>query len=482
MVGVMVAVGVPALGQERPPNIVLIMADDLGYGHLGSYGQTKIETPNLDRMAAEGIRFTQAYAGSTVCAPSRSVLMSGLHAGHAPVRGNWGGMPLREADVTLAEVLRGAGYTTGMYGKWGLGEYGTTGVPNRQGFDDFAGFLHQIHAHFYYPEYLWKNDTRWPLPGNDVGGRIVGEAGGRTHAGDADGRRTQYAPDELLEHALHFVRANRDRPFFLYLPTIIPHVEVIAPPASVEPYLGRFEEEPCSDPRAGYAGTDHPKATYAAMITHLDRNVGRILDLLDELGLDDNTLVVFTSDNGAQSGYCANPEFFEATGSLRGYKRDLYEGGLRVPLVARWPGRIAPGQVSDHLTYFPDFMPTFAELAGAPVPPWTDGLSLVPTLLGETSSRTQAEHAYLYWEFAPRGEVDGPDLMQAVRVGDWKAVRARVDAPVELYHLTDDVGETTDLAARHPDRAARMAALMTTARTPARPHLEPIRVQGRSFR
>lgn len=456
--------------EERPPNIVFIMADDLGYGHLGSYGQQIIQTPHLDRMAAEGTRFTQVYAGNTVCAPSRSVLMTGLHMGHTPVRGNSGGIPLRHEDVTVAEVLKEAGYTTGIFGKWGLGEAGTSGVPTQQGFDSAFGYLHQIHAHFYYPEYLWKNEMKFPLPGNSGGGRLPG---------NADGERTQYAPDVITEQALHFIRANQDRPFFLYLPTVIPHVEVVAPPASLARYEGQFEEEACYDKRPGYAGSETPKAMYAAMITHMDQNVGRVLALLGELGLEENTIVFFTSDNGAQGGNCVNSEFFNASGPLRGRKRDMYEGGLRVPMIVRWPGKVPAGRTSDHVWYFPDVLPTLAELAGAETPDGLDGISVVPDLMG---SEEQPRHDYLYWELGFGEYADGPNLKQGVRMGDWKAVRQSRHDAIELYNLSRDLGETNNVAAQHPDIIAEMEACMDTCRVAPRPQVEPVKVLGRRYR
>lgn len=449
---------------ERPPNIVLVMADDLGYGHLGTYGQALIETPNLDRLAREGIRFTQVYAGAPVCAPSRSVLMTGLHMGHTPVRGNSGGIPLRDEDVTLGEVLQEAGYETGIFGKWGLGEFGTEGTPTRQGFDVFVGYLHQIHAHFYYPEYLWKNDSRWPLPGNAGGGR---------RPADADGERTQYAPDEILEHALNFMRANQDRPFFAYIPSIIPHVEVAAPEADVARYAGRWEEEACADPRPGYAHARQPKATYAAMISHLDANVGRVLDHLEALGLEENTLLVFTSDNGAQHGYCTEAEFFDSNGALRGYKGSMYEGGLRVPMLARWPGRIEPGVVSDEVWSFADVLPTFAEAAGAAPPEGLDGLSVLPALFGGDLPEREA----LYWELGSEDR-----LAQAVRMGRWKGIRGAPEAPIELYDLAADPGETNDVAARHADVVGRIEDCFVHCRTLPRPQVEPVKVHRRSYR
>lgn len=390
--------------------------------------------------------------------------MTGLHMGHTPVRGNSGGIPLRSSDITIAEVLNQAGYTTGIFGKWGLGEYGTTGVPTRQGFDEFVGYLHQIHAHFYYPEYLWKNDARWPLPGNEGGGRMPG---------DANGTRTQYAPAELIDHALNFIRSNRDRPFFAYIPTVIPHVEVIAPEVDVAQYAGRWEEEACSDPRSGYEDPEQPKATYAAMISHMDRNVGRLLALLDELGLRENTLVIFTSDNGAQEGYCTEEIFFDSNGPLRGYKASMYEGGLRVPAIARWPGVIQPGTVSDVPWYFADVLPTLAGVAGAPTPPGLDGVSLYPLLLGGEGP----DRELMYWELQRGGT-----LRQAVRMGSWKAVRNGPDAATELYDLAADPAESMDVAQTHPGIVNEMESCFTTCRTAERPQVEPVRVLGRSYR
>ena len=438
----------------RKPNIIFIMADDLGYGHLGSYGQKLIRTPNLDRMAAEGLRFTQAYAGSSVCAPSRSVLMTGLHAGHTPVRGNSGGIPIDDEDVTVAEVLKSAGYTTGLFGKWGLGEHGTGGIPNKQGFDEFFGYLHQIHAHFYYPDYLWKNDEKYPLPGN------------------TNGCRTQYTHDEIVEQSIKFVRANRNNPFFLYLSFAIPHYELLVPEDSLAEYEGKFPETPYTGrgrPTGypnDYAKQKTPKAAIAAMITRMDRNIGRIINLLEQLRIEDNTVVFFTSDNGPSGGQGA-PDFFNAAGPLRGHKGTLYEGGIRVPLIARWPRKIKPAAVTDHPCYFADVMPTLAELAGAKPPANIDGISIVPTLLAD---RQQKQHKFLYWERGSR---------VAVRMGDYKAVRAKNKNPIELYHLAADVAEKNDIAAQHPDVVAKIESYLKTARTEPRPQIEPKRPKGR---
>jgi len=443
------------------PNIILIMADDLGYGHLGCYGQKLIRTPHLDRMSREGMRFTQAYAGCTVCAPSRSVLMTGLHTGHTPVRGNSGGIPLHEGDVTVAEVLKSAGYTTGLFGKWGLGEHGTSGIPNKQGFDEFFGYLHQIHAHFYYPEYLWKNDEKYPLPGN------------------ADGKQSQYTHDEIVEQALGFIRANRRGPFFAYLAFAIPHYELLVPEDSLREYRGKFPETPYTG-RGRPAGYPHdygkqetPKAAIAAMITRMDRNIGRLLTLLEELGIDEDTVVLFTSDNGPSRGQ-GDPDFFKAAGPLRGYKGSLYEGGIRVPLIARRPGRIRAGAVSEQVCYFADVMPTLAELAGTEGPENTDGISIVPTLLGsETVGRKQQQHRFGYWEYKGRA---------AVRMGRYKALRRRGGEPLEIYDLAGDIGETRNIAARRRDVVAIIENYLKNARTEPRPQIEPEKPEGRQYR
>ncbi len=417
----------PVASVANPPNIILIMADDLGYGHLGSYGQSKINTPNIDRLAADGMRFTKAYAGSTVCAPSRSVLMTGLHGGHTPVRGNLGDAHLRDSDITLAEILQAAGYATGGYGKWGLGLADSPGHPLRQGFDDFLGYLHQVHAHFFYPFWLTFNHGRMNLRLNENGGR------------------GQYSHDVMFERALEFIRRNRDGPFFCYLPVTIPHVELAVPADSLAEYLGRFPEVGGGqERRIGYIVSPNPRATYAAMVSRLDRDVGRVLELLRSLGIDEKTIMIFNSDNGAQSRFDVSEDFFEATGGLRGYKGSMYEGGLRIPQIVRWPGRVKAGAVSDHITYFPDMMPTFAELAEVEPPP-TDGISILPTLL---ENGRQREHDWLYWELVSSGN---QLRTQAARMGQWKFVRGSMNGPVELYNLETDETETTDLASDRPE-------------------------------
>ncbi len=460
------AQGMAAEATPARPNFVFIMADDLGYAGLSCYGQKKYSTPRIDQMAREGMRFTQVYAGCTVCASSRSVLMTGLHTGHTPVRGNTGGIALADSDVTVAEVLKGVGYRTACIGKWGLGEHGTTGIPNKQGFDRFFGYLHQIHAHFYYPKFLWDQDEKFVLEGND-------------------GFSGQYTHDVIVDRAMQFLReqAKEDDPFFLYLPLTIPHYELLVPEDSLQEFRGKYPETPYTGRRNkvgfpdDYAAQSHPKAATAAMITRMDRDVGRILDLLQELKLDENTLVFFTSDNGATGGP-SDPDFFQACGPLRGYKRDLYEGGIRVPMIARWPGHIKAGSVNDHVWYFADVLPTLSELAKTDAPKTTDGLSVVPALLGEKAvGRAQEKHDYLYWEHPNNHE----RLLQAVRLGDWKAIRLDAGLPLELYDLRTDVGEKTNVAADHPSVVQQMEQIIKSAHEEPRPQIEPKPPAGRQY-
>ncbi len=433
-----------AAARVERPNIIFILADDLGYGDLGCYGQQTIRTPNLDRMAAEGMIFTDAYAGSTVCAPSRCCLMTGLHTGHAWVRGN-ARVPLRPEDVTVAELLKGAGYTTGIIGKWGLGEPGTTGIPNRQGFDHWFGYLNQRHAHNYYPDYLWRNEQKVELA-NEV--TPVGPPGGVAT------KRVQYSHDLFAADALGFLGENRNRPFFLYLAFTIPHANNESKPDGMEvPSYGPYANEDWPNPQKGHA----------AMITRMDTDIGRLFARLKSLGLDDETLVLFSSDNGPHKEGGADPAFFDSNGLLRGHKRDLYEGGIRVPLIARWPGRITAGSGTNHVCAFWDVLPTCCELAGVAPPEGIDGLSFLPTLLGQPDR--QRKHTYLYWEFHEQGK------KQAVRMGEWKGVRLNVakdpDGPVELYNLATDIAEENNVADEHPDVVRQITTIMATARTPS---------------
>ena len=411
---------------NQPPNIIFVLADDLGYGDIGCYGQKKILTPNLDRMAAEGMRFTQAYAGCTICAPSRCCLLTGLHTGHATIRGNprkgHGDFALGPADLTVAKVLKQAGYATGMFGKWGLGESGSTGLPRLQGFDEFVGYLNHKQAHDPFPRVLHTHQGEMKLHGNQKDGRGV------------------YSGDVFTEQALRFIRQHRDQPFFLYLPYT----------------AGHFEYELKS--AAPYSDKNWPKKEkfYAAMITRMDRDIGRIGTLLKELNLDDETIVFFSSDNGSTAEGGHEPRFFGSNAPLRGQKRDMYEGGIRVPMIVRWPGHIKAGSVSHQPWAFWDFLPTAAEIAGAPAPKNIDGISILPTLLGQP----QKQHEYFYWEFhehVPK---------QALRTGDWKAVRLAPDLPLEVYNLKSDSAERRNVAGEYQDVVARIEKLLQGARSP----------------
>lgn len=450
------ALFVPAIlsGQKRQPNIILILADDLGYGDVGFNGQKLIHTPHIDRLAAEGMRFNQFYAGTAVCAPSRSSLISGQHTGHTFIRGNRGvepegQYPIPDSMRTLAETLKSAGYQTGAFGKWGLGPVGSEGDPNKQGFDRFYGYNCQSLAHRYYPAHLWDNGNKVALREN----------------GDLEHTKT-YAPDLIQQQALDFISEHRTQPFFLFLPYILPHAELLVPEDSIfQYYKGKFAEKPFEGfdygkgaKPGGYASQRYPHAAFAAMVARLDMYVGQIMAQLQKLGLDENTLVIFTSDNGPHKEGGADPSFFRSAGGFRGVKRDLYEGGIRVPFVARWPKVIQAGQQSEFTGAFWDIFPTFAELAGAAAPAGIDGLSFVNTLSGKG---TQAQHGYLYWEFHEQGG------KQAVRYGKWKGVRlqtiANSNAPVELYDLSADPQEQKNVAAQHPDIVQQIAGYMSQA-------------------
>ena len=434
----------PARCADRPPNIIFIMADDLGHGALGCYGQETIATPNIDQIAAEGMRFTQAYAGSHVCQPSRCVLMTGLHTGHSACRANDVRHLLLPDDVTIAELLHDRGYATGGFGKWGLGYEGTTGHPNRQGFDEFFGQYLQVHAHFYYPFWVWHNDGQVMLPENEAG------------------RRGRYVADVTHEQALAFIREHSDRPFFAYLPYIVPHVELVVPDDSEAPYRGRFPKVSIPDPRAGYIGSADGLTTFAGMVSRLDGYVGDVLALLDELHIAEHTVVIFTSDNGAQGsgGWQQMNDFFGSTGGLRGYKGSFYEGGLRVPLLVRWPGRVAPGSTSDHVIGFQDVLPTICEIGAVAAPSQIDGISFLPELSG---SERPADHIGLYWEY-PAGD---RGIGRAARMGSWKAVQA-AGRDVELYDLAGDPAETTSVAADHPAIVREIVSFMDGAHVPLR--------------
>lgn len=442
---------------QRLPNIVYILADDLGYGDLSCYGQRHFRTPNIDQLAVDGMRFTQHYAGTTVCAPSRSALMSGQHTGHTFIRGNKsvepeGQYPIPDSIFTLAEMLQQKGYATGAFGKWGLGPVASTGDPNKQGFNEFYGYNCQSLAHNYYPYHLWHNEQMVELAEN------------------AGNDPKIYAPDLIQGAALGFIEKHKDQPFFLFVPTTLPHAELLAPEGYMAEFRGKFSpEKPYKGVDEGenyrkgpYGSQAESHAAFAAMIKVLDDQVGAIREKITELGLADNTLIIFTSDNGPHLEGGADPDYFDSNGPLQGYKRDLYEGGIRVPMIATWPGHIAAGSQSDHISAFWDVWPTMAELTGSSIPENLDGISFLPTLLGQEG---QQKHDYLYWEFH---EKDG---RQAIRQGDWKAVRYNVfsnpDAPVELYNLTTDIGETNNLAGEYPEVAAEMKALMQQSRVPS---------------
>lgn len=457
---------------ERP-NIVFVLADDLGYGELGSYGQRRIRTPRLDRLASEGMRFTQFYAGSTVCAPSRGTFLTGRHTGHSFVRDNHelggfadeeerGQLALPPAHPTIARWLRDRGYATAVIGKWGLGGPGSTGVPTKQGFDFFFGYLDQKQAHNYYPTHLWRNEQRYPLRNAYFSPhqRLDGDPN------DAKAyqpyRGTDYAVDFMTREATEWLRANRSRPFFLYFAPTIPHLALQVPEAALKEYEGSFPEVPYTGDNQ-YLPQRTPRAAYAAMITYLDAQVGRIVDTLKDIGADERTLVIFTSDNGATFDVGGAPvSFFNSNGPLRGHKTNLYEGGIRVPMIARWPGRVRAGATSDHVGANWDMWATFAELAGGEPPAASDGISILPTLVGRG---TQRQHDALYWEFHSRGS------SQAMRMGRWKAVRNNVakqpDAPIELYDLERDRSETTNVADANAGVVKRIAELMRSSHTPA---------------
>ena len=430
----------------RRPNIIFILADDLGYGDLGCYGQTRIKTPNLDRMAAEGIRFTDFYAGSTVCAPSRAALMLGKHTGHINIRGNRKGQALQPNDLTVATLLQNAGYRTGHYGKWGLGDHGSSGVPNKQGFYTFGGYLDHTEAHDYYPRFIWRYspifgkepfDDQMPVPGNE---------------GGAQG---QYSHDYFTKAALNFLRLNKPdqfnhfRPFFLYLAYTIPHAN-----NEEGKRTGNGMQVPDQEPYTNEAWPK-PEINKAAMISRLDRDIGQLLQKLKDLQVDDNTAVFFTSDNGPHKEGGADPKFFGSSGGQRGYKRDLYEGGIRVPMIVRWPARIKPGQVSDFAWANWDFLPTAADIAMTQSPTNIDGISVYPLLTGQTQTN---RHEYFYWEFHERG------FQQAVRMDNWKAVRPQAREKLELYDLKTDAAEKNNVAEKNPEVVAKLEKIFQTAR------------------
>ncbi|MEZ0388437.1 MAG: arylsulfatase [Verrucomicrobium sp.] len=459
----------PLAGGAAPsrPNIIVFLADDLGYGEVGCNGQQKIKTPHIDQLAADGMRFTQFYSGHAVCAASRCALLTGKHTGHSFVRENSEGSAAQAAERnrikaddgylpqialpaterTFASALQQSGYRTACVGKWGLGHPSNEGSPARHGFDLFYGYISQWQAHYYYPTYLWRNDKKEPVEGND------GKLG------------TQYAADIMEKEALSFIEQSKDKPFFLYYATPVPHVSLQVPPD--EPSLGGYQQaftgqDPPYDGKKSYLATDSPRAIYAAMVTRMDRTLGKFRELLRKLGQDRDTLIIFTSDNGATFNGGYDRDFFEGNKPLRGMKTQLWDGGIRVPFVAAWPGKIKPGQVSSLVGASWDLFPTFADLAGYTKPADLDGVSILPTLTGDNLA--QQPHQPLYWETVAGGA-------QAVRMGPWKGVRLGVkknaSAPVQLFNLESDVGETTDISAQHPDIAAQILEIMTTGRRPS---------------
>lgn len=436
------------IAQQRP-NIIFIVADDLGYGNLTSYNPShKVPTPNIDRLAAEGTRFTRFYAGNTVCAPSRCALMTGKHMGHAYIRGN-AGAHLRGQDTTLAEYLQADGYTTGMFGKWGLGEAGTAGAPEHKGFSAFYGYLNQTHAHHYYTNYLFEiqngRSVRVPLD------------------------TTAYTDDLIMQKALGFIRSNSSHPFFLYLPLTIPHAELHVPDAYMAPFRhadgsSKFAPETpfVQKGKVTYRSQEQPRAAFAGMITKLDEDVARVLALVKELGLDNNTYIFFTSDNGPHHEGGADPAFFNSGGPLRGIKRDLYEGGIRVPLLVRAPGKVPAGAVRDDIWAFWDIMPTLCRLAGTRPPRNIDGISFTAALTGKVQ---KAKHPWLYWQFYEKQY-----YKEAIVQGHWKLLRLKPkDGPetVELYDLSNDIGETRNLADQQAGKVSELLAVARKAKTPA---------------
>ena len=441
--------------QDNKPNIIYIYADDLGYGELGCYGQTKIQTPNIDRLAREGMKFTQHYSGAPVCAPSRCMLMTGKHAGKSYIRGNYelggfeddkegGQMPLAENTYTISAMLKERGYTTALIGKWGLGGPGTTGSPLKQGFDYYYGYLDQKQAHNHYPTHLWEND-RWDTLNNHYIYVHKGLDPKTATNKDFDFfKGNDYAPKKMTEKALGFIENNKHSPFFLYLPYTLPHLSLQAPEEYVNKYIGKFNEEPYFG-NNGYAATKYPLSTYAAMITYLDDQVGIIMKKIKQLGLDDNTIIMFSSDNGATFTGGVDTEFFNSAGGLKGYKMDVYEGGIRVPFIVRWPGKIKANTVTDHLSVQYDIMPTIAALTGKKIIN-TDGISLLPIFLGKENE--QKKHSFLYFEYPENGG------QVAVRMGDWKGVRRDIrnnpQSPWELYDLSNDRFEKNNQSSLSP--------------------------------
>ncbi|WP_111709591.1 arylsulfatase [Lutibacter citreus] len=445
-------------GTISKPNIIYILADDLGYGDLSCYGQQKFSTPNIDKLASQGMLFTQHYSGSTVCAPSRSALLTGMHTGHTVVRGNKeiqpeGQYPIPDNTYTLAEVMKKAGYTTGAFGKWGLGFPGSEGDPVNQGFDTFYGYNCQRLGHKYFPDHLWSNRDSIVLKGNENLGNKI------------------YAPSVIHEKTIQFIEQNKDKPFFAYVASIIPHAELAAPEVLMEKYRNKFLPEKVYKDTSSvaelkngaYQSQKESHAAFAAMIDLLDQQVGEIMNKVEELGIADNTIIIITSDNGPHKEGGADPKYFNSNGVFKGTKRDLYEGGIRVPMIVKWPGKVKENSKSNHVSAFWDVFPTFADITGVEKPKNIDGISFLPELLGNT--KEQKEHEYLYWEFHEKGG------RQAVRMGDWKAVKYQVlknpNAPIKLYDLSKDPGEKNNIATQNPEIVLKMETIIKEARTPS---------------
>jgi arylsulfatase A-like enzyme len=439
--------------ETNKPNIIYVLADDLGYGDLSCYGQEKFLTPNIDKLAKEGLLFTQHYAGSSVCAPSRSALMTGQDTGHTSVRGNLsvepeGQWPMPKSTYTIAEMLKEKGYATAVFGKWGLGNPGSEGDPLQQGFDTFYGYNCQALAHNYYPDHLWNNQNKILLTENEGVEKV------------------QYAPELIHEQALSFIEKHKEEPFFLYYASTLPHAELAAPKAYMDQFIGKFNPEKAfhgADDGEGfrqgrYGSQPDSHAAFAAMITLLDDQVGEIVSKIKDLGLEDNTIIIFTSDNGPHKEGGADPDYFNSNGPLRGYKRDLYEGGIRVPMIAKWKGKIAEGSTTDHISAFWDVMPTLAELAGAKINTTIEGASFLPTLLKKGNQKL---HPYLYWEFHELGG------RQAIRQGNWKLIRYNVSKgeKYQLYNLETDLAETNDLADQNKELVLELAKILESSRT-----------------
>lgn len=429
------------------PNVIFILADDLGYGDLSCFGQDKFQTPNIDQLALNGMRCTHAYSGSTVSAPSRACLLTGMHSGHAPIRGNYeiqpeGQFPMPADTYTIFHLFKNAGYATGVFGKWGLGIPGSTGAPNNQAVDEFFGYVCQRQAHKYYPGHLWHNNQKVEFPEN------------------ADGNRGMFAPDLIHEHALAFIDEHKSESFFMYVPITLPHAELLVPEDSIiQKFRGEFPEKPFAGIPSSYSAQEHPNATYAAMVARIDMQVGQIVEKLKAEGIYENTLIIFTSDNGPHREGGNNPDFFNSNGIYRGMKRDLYEGGIRVPTVVSWKNHIPAGTETPFTFAFWDYLPTFAEILGVPAPENTDGISVLPTLLGKCG---QKAHDYFYYEFL---ELNG---RQAVIKDNWKLLHLniRTQNPVyELYHIAADPSENHNLISLYPEKAEELKTIMQNART-----------------